>query len=248
MKNGAAADYGVEAEGAKSSVSRRESGVHARLSASELAALTTGEDVTLADLIESYEAAGYSVSVGAACAFGVQLCDALHQLHQSSEQAGALWVHGRVSFGTVRLSRAGELTLTGLDTARPDSRGRGVDIYDAAVLVTELLGGQAAAQKLLPPALSGLLDRAIAGVSAPRPVRAADLARALAVEAASPSELHAELRLSWPCRSTPSRLPPPPRLPDFSRKPALRCVAAERDADEQGNERQTIPARPSAVR
>jgi hypothetical protein len=124
-----------------------------------------------------------------------------------------------------------------------------VDVYDAAVLVTELLGGQAAAQKLLPRAVSGLLDQAIAGAhEGDRPLRTADLARALATEAANPSELHAELRLSWPCMRTPSRLPPPPRLPDFSRIPRLAPVACEPAAGFESGAPQTIPARPSALR
>jgi hypothetical protein len=117
------------------------------------------------------------------------------------------------------------------------------------VVVTELLGGQAAAQKLLPRPLSAVLDRAIAGTcSGARSLRAADLARSLSTEASNEAELAAELRLSWPCFTAPSRLPPPPRLPDFSRVGTLRAVPRTAASEPQSVAPETIPARPSAVR
>ena len=236
---------------------RRQSGIQLRRavraeelrgSDSELEEVPEQQDeLGLSALLDAYEAGGYGVSVGAACAFGTQLCDELHRLHQTSEAAGELRVHGRVAFDTVRVSLAGELMLTGLGAARPDARGRAVDVRDAAVLVTELLGGQAVALKLLPAELGRVLERALRGaVPGERPVRAADLARALATEAARPGELHNELRMLWPRSSMPVRLPPPPRLP--SQIPGL---PAELSAWEPAPKTpscgpQTIPARPSA--
>jgi hypothetical protein len=205
------------------------------------------DELGLNALLDAYEAGGYGVSVGAACALGTQLCDLLHRLHQATEAAGELKVHGRVSFDTVRVSLAGELMLAGSSAARSDARGRGVDVRDAAVLVTELLGGQAVALKLLPAELGRVLERALRGeVSGERPVRAADLARALATEAARPGELHQELRLVWPRSSVPVRLPLPPRLP--SQIPGLPAeLSAWQPAPTTPScGPQTIPARPSA--
>jgi hypothetical protein len=228
---------------------QRDSGIHVR----ELPAAAPEHEeqdgtLDLGALLDGYDTGGYGVSVGAACAIGVQLCDALHKLHQESESRGMLCVHGRVSFGTVRLSCAGELSLRGSEGAQPDVRGRSADVRDAALLVTELLGGQAAAQKLLPRTLFGVLARAIAGVrSSERPVRAADLARALATEAASSTELQTELRLVWPRSGAPLRLPPPPRLPTFAPVTPLRALAWEPTPTPSDSTR-TIVARPSAHR
>lgn len=204
-------------------------------------------DLGLSVVLDAYDAGGYGVSVGAACALGTQLCDVLHRLHHGSEARGELRVHGRVAFDTVRVSLAGELTLTGLDAAQPDPRGRAVDVRDAAVLVTELLGGQAAALKLLPSELARVVERALVGARpGDRPVRAADLARALATEAASPGELHTELRLLWPRPSTAPRLPLPPRLP--SGVPATpACLPGWEPAPRASSAPRTIPARPSAT-
>jgi len=235
---------------------RMESGIHLRapLCADALReGANVGEDASepqdelgLSALLDAYEAGGYGVSVGAACALGTQLCDALHRLHHASEARGSLLVHGRVAFDTVRVSRAGELSLTRVDAAEPDPRGRAVDVRDAAILVTELLGGQVSALKLLPVELGRLIERAIVGARpGERPVRAADLARALATEAVSATELRTELRLLWPRSSAPVRLPPPPRLP--SRGPgSLEPRVAWEPAPKGASEPATIPARPSA--
>ncbi len=200
----------------------------------------------LSALLDAYEAAGYGVSVGAACALGTQLCDALHRLHHASQASGELQVHGRVAFDTVFVSLAGELMLTGLGSARPDPRGRAVDVRDAAVLITELLGGQAAALKLLPVELGGVVERALRGAApGERPVRAADLARALATEAARPGELHIELRLVWPRFSAPVRLPLPPRVP--SQVPGILVDFSAWEDPRDSSAPETIPARPSAT-
>jgi hypothetical protein len=227
---------------------QRDSGIHLRQAAPESTAEQAEQDGTLdlGALLDGYDTGGYGVSVGAACAIGVQLCDALHRLHQESEARGMLCVHGRVSFGTVRMSCAGELSLRGSENAQPDVRGRAADVRDAALLVSELLGGQAAAQKLLPRPLSGVLARAIAGVqSTERPLRAADLARALATEAVSLAELRTELRLVWPRSGAPLRLPPPPRLPTFAPVTPLRAIAWE-PTPTPSDATRTIVARPSA--